>query len=154
MGMRCRAFIIFFIVGVSFSGTASAGDFTKQFGQAVADGDVVEVVRILDRGADINTRNKEGETALMVASLEGRGEIVKLLLARGADANIMDSVGATALLYAAVGGSADIMKLLLDRGADPDAKTNDGESALSISLIKGNKAAVDVLQKAKGKHKK
>ena len=42
---------------------------------------------------DVNHRNYAGQTALMMASLFGREEIVKLLLQHGADATIVDYQG-------------------------------------------------------------
>ena len=55
---------------------------------------------LLDRGADINLKNNDGETALMEASSSGHTEIVSLLLDRGADVNVKDNDGGTALVRA------------------------------------------------------
>lgn len=46
---------------------------------------------------DVNHRNREGQTALMYASLFGREQIAKQLLAKGADKNLRDASGRTAL---------------------------------------------------------
>ena len=48
---------------------------------------------LLDNGADIGTRNRDGSTALHSAAFMGRTEIVRLLLDRGADANAVDANG-------------------------------------------------------------
>ncbi|MEW6110274.1 MAG: ankyrin repeat domain-containing protein [Nitrospirota bacterium] len=147
-----RKVILSLIVLIASSaGIASAANLEKQFGRAVAAGDIENVGTLLDQGADVNAKNKEGETPLMVAALERRLEMVKFLLDRGADINLKDNVGATALIYSAMEGSVEIMKLLLDRGADPDAKTDDGLTALSISDLKGNREAVELLHRAKAK---
>jgi ankyrin repeat protein len=42
---------------------------------------------LLKSGADVNAKNNDGLTALMLASSYGRKEIVKLLLDNGADVN-------------------------------------------------------------------
>jgi ankyrin repeat protein len=39
---------------------------------------------LLDKGAHINTRTQEGETALSIARDSGREEVVQLLRRRGA----------------------------------------------------------------------
>jgi hypothetical protein len=39
---------------------------------------------LLEKGADVNEKSNDGDTALMVASTEGHTEIMKLLLRHGA----------------------------------------------------------------------
>jgi ankyrin repeat protein len=56
-------------------------------------GDAATVTALLDRGADINGRDKtHGRTPLVFATAQGRLEAVKVLLARGADARIATTV--------------------------------------------------------------
>lgn len=144
--MFLRQFILLFLVMIVSAGLACAADLDKGFAKAVAAGDLAMIRTLLDQGIDINAKNKEGETALMLACLEGRTEVARLFIEKGADLHAKDSVGATALLYAAVGGSLDTMKLLIDKGASIDARTDGGETALSISEMNGNKASVEFLQ--------
>lgn len=57
----------------------------------------VEVVRLLlAKGADVNGRNRYGETGLMSASALGKLEIVNELLSHGADPNLEDNTSHTA----------------------------------------------------------
>ncbi|KAJ5923536.1 hypothetical protein N7454_008781 [Penicillium verhagenii] len=46
---------------------------------------------LLDSGAEVNAKNKNGRTALMEACLWGRLESVKILLSRGADRSLRDN---------------------------------------------------------------
>jgi len=46
---------------------------------AVKIGNVAEISALLDRGVDVNAGDKEGVTALMVASFNGHSEAVELL---------------------------------------------------------------------------
>ena len=55
---------------------------------------------LLDADADVNSRNKEGMTALMSAAWNSTAESVKLLLEAGADASVKDANGKTAWDYA------------------------------------------------------
>ncbi len=55
---------------------------------------------LIDKGADVNARSKNGATALILAADKGNAEIVKFLIDRGADINAKDGNG-TALI---VGG--------------------------------------------------
>ena len=63
-------------------------------------GDLAEIGRLLEAGADVNVRNKFGVTPLMMASKEGHAEIVKLLLANKADVNAAHTDGRTPLMVA------------------------------------------------------
>ncbi len=137
-----------FLMVMLLAGLAYAGDLDKGLAEAVAAGDIPKLRILLARGADVNAANKEGETALMVAALEGRTEMVRFLIERGADLEARDVVGATALLYAALGGSLDTIKLLIEKGANLDAKTGDGQTALSISRMRENHAAAELLEQA------
>ncbi|RME93085.1 MAG: glucan biosynthesis protein [Verrucomicrobia bacterium] len=51
---------------------------------------------LLDHGADVNARNRDGRTALHAAAFLGRTNIVELLLARGIDPQIRAYEGDTA----------------------------------------------------------
>ncbi len=137
----------FFIVILS-TGIIYANGLDKELAEAVAAGDIQKLKMFLEQGADINAVNKEGETALMVAALEGRTDMARFLIERGADLNAKDSVGATPLLYAALGGSLETIKLLIDKGSNLNARTRDGQTVLSISRMKGNQAAVELLEQA------
>jgi ankyrin repeat protein len=78
-----------------------------------------DVIRILlEKGADINVRDKWGRTALMIAAKSGQSEIVRLLLDWEADLHARDERGYTAMMYAAWKGHSEIVRMLLDRGAD------------------------------------
>ena len=57
----------------------------------------LEIIQLLlERGADINTRDRKGKTALHLAAKSGHLDITKLLLERGADASIATNRGLTA----------------------------------------------------------
>lgn len=145
---KCRLSVLMVIIS---AGVAYGGGLDRKLAETISAGDIAQLKVLLDQGADINARNKEGETLLMLAALEGRAEIVRFLIDRGADVKARDGFGATALLYAAMGGSLDTMKVLIDRGADPDVKTDDGQTALSVSIMRGNDAAVRFLEQVKAK---
>jgi ankyrin repeat protein len=48
---------------------------------------------LLSSGADINLRNKGGETPLFAASVYGHCDVLKCLLSSGADINLLDKGG-------------------------------------------------------------
>ena len=53
-------------------------------------------------GADLNLKQKDGETALPLACFGGKSDMVRLLIKAGADVNITDEYGSTPLINAAM----------------------------------------------------
>jgi uncharacterized protein len=81
-----------------------------------AEGGHLEVVRwLVDQGAALDERSKDGQTALYVASEEGRTPVVRLLLERGADPTVADRFHLTPLSRASsTPGHLDTVWCLLD----------------------------------------
>eukprot|EP00930_Biecheleria_cincta_P064276 TRINITY_DN49835_c0_g1_i1.p1 TRINITY_DN49835_c0_g1~~TRINITY_DN49835_c0_g1_i1.p1 ORF type:complete len:297 (-),score=78.74 TRINITY_DN49835_c0_g1_i1:122-1012(-) len=103
-----------------------AGDFAQQktddcgctaLHMAAHDGDVAELVRLLETGADLNAREVWGETPLHLAARSGSTECCDKLLAHGAELDAENDDGVTPLVVAAEAGCEATCKLLLDRGA-------------------------------------
>jgi ankyrin repeat protein len=69
---------------------------------------------LLAKGADVNSKMNNGETALMIASYRGHKEIMQLLLVKGADVNARMNNGETALSHAS---HKEIKELLIRAGA-------------------------------------
>jgi ankyrin repeat protein len=84
---------------------------------AAVAGDVNEVRRLLDDGADANGGG--AGTPLYFAAQRGHADVVALLVERGADVNTVTQFG-TALQIAARGNQTAIMEMLLRNGADPN----------------------------------
>ncbi len=72
---------------------------------------------LLDNGANINIKNTDGTTPLMIASTYNQFEIVKLLVQRSADINAKDNDGNTAIFYAEEYGNEEVVTFLRDQGA-------------------------------------
>ncbi|CAK9826269.1 Caseinolytic peptidase B protein homolog [Anthophora retusa] len=62
----------------------------KQFFRAAKYGNIPELVNILKNGIDVNIRHPLGWTALHLAAINARPEVIKLLLKYGADVNAQD----------------------------------------------------------------
>jgi len=52
---------------------------------ACEDGDLEKVKQLLENGADVNAKDKDGLTALMYASYNGHKEVVELLKSYSAE---------------------------------------------------------------------
>ncbi|XP_025836907.1 protein phosphatase 1 regulatory subunit 12A isoform X2 [Agrilus planipennis] len=100
---------------------------------ACAAGDKDEVLRLLEKGADINTTNVDGLTALHQACIDDNLDMVEFLVENGADVNRGDNEGWTPLHATASCGFLSIAKYLLENGANVAAVNNDGELPIDIA---------------------
>jgi ankyrin repeat protein len=85
---------------------------------AVTAGDAAQVRRLLQAGADVDARNRPGQTALMVAAHRGHRAVVEALVEAGADLDATAKYTLTALMLAIVAGHADVARILARAGAD------------------------------------
>ncbi|MDH4162887.1 MAG: ankyrin repeat domain-containing protein [Nitrospirota bacterium] len=106
----------------------------------------VAIIRILlEKGADVNSRNAAGRTPLLLAAARGRTEIAEMLIDRGADPNALDWSGDFALRSAAAGGQAKLIALLAQKGAGLRTALPDGVTPLMEAVQHGHLAAARTL---------
>ncbi len=106
--------------------------------RAARNGETKAVARLLDLGADIETRNPgDGWTPLMWAAVRDQSACVKLLISRGAKVEARDRRGLTALMAAARWGKKDGVAALLEGGARVGAIDDNGWNALMWASFKG-----------------
>ncbi len=82
---------------------------------AIRNADAQVVRKLIEDGADVNARDAEGNTPLILASFYASPKCVALLLEEGADANVANEAGVTALVRAAT--NYEKTRLLVDWGA-------------------------------------
>src|SRR5215510_12543856 len=88
------------------------GGFGQAWGQASLDdllkatdkGDAAGVAALLNRGLDPNSTDKQGQTLLMIAAIQGHEALVKVLLEHKADLLRRSPAGDTALMLASLKG--------------------------------------------------
>ena len=86
---------------------------------AARQGDVARVQALLDGGVDVDAEGPYGNTALIAAATNGRGEVVELLLERGADPSHKESFyGAGAVEMALFNEHPELVAPLLAAGAE------------------------------------
>ena len=112
---------------------------------ALAEGDIEAFKALLDRGADVHTSNRDGDTALMLASHQGLEEIVSTLIEKGADIDKRNLGGYTPLLFAANVGREGIVRILLENGARADTTNNSGDTPLILAATNGHEDVVRLL---------
>jgi len=85
---------------------------------AIKRGDVDAVRELLHRGADVDARDRYGQTGLMLAAHAGYRDVVLALVELRASLNITAKFGLSALMLAVVAGHAEIARLLAQAGSD------------------------------------
>lgn len=89
---------------------------------AARNGNLLEVNRLIDAGIDLQARDEDQRTALMLAAGEGRRNVVLRLLLAGAEPNARQTGfqhHQTALYHAIQGGHDDVSAMLLLAGVNP-----------------------------------
>ncbi|XP_070135381.1 protein phosphatase 1 regulatory subunit 12B isoform X10 [Drosophila bipectinata] len=114
---------------------------------ACLSGDKAEVIQLLDQGADINTANVDGLTALHQACIDDNLDMVEFLVERGADINRQDNEGWTPLHATASCGFMSIARYLVENGADVAAVNSDGDLALDLAIDVQHMAMIHYMEK-------
>lgn len=119
--------------------------FDKALYEAAEDGNISEINRLLDAGANVNCVIEGDGSPLIGAARNGRLAVVRLLLDRGADPNLAISGDGNPLIMASREGQADVVTLLLDRGARIDEVVPGDENALIQASGNGQLVVVKFL---------
>ena len=115
--------------------------------------DMAVVKQMLGAGADVNERDGDGSTVLMLAAFAGDLAMVRVLVEAGADVNACDERGWSALTKSVYNadlkrGHADVAQVLIEAGADVEQPISYGLRALMLAAGYGETAVVETLLKA------
>ena len=109
---------------------------------AIKRGEVQHVRDLLERGTNIDSLDRHGQTAIMLAAHAGHLEVVDLLIAHRASLDPTAKYGLSALMLAIVAGHADIAQLLAESGADLSLRGSGapgfaGKTAYDLAIERG-----------------
>jgi uncharacterized protein len=103
------------------------------------------VDRFLDEGAQVEMRDRFGNTPLLLAAREGHAELVRFLLEHGAEIDRANVAGSTALLRAVDANRGRTAQQLLLAGADPNIANTKGVTPLTAAAFNGDDRLVNLL---------
>ncbi|KAJ5700867.1 hypothetical protein N7493_011913 [Penicillium malachiteum] len=117
-----------------------------------AESDYSEIVELLiEKGADVELRDKDQDTPLLLAVRHGCFNVVKLILDFGAELDVKDKYQHTLLSLVAARGYSEIMRILLKEEAEGAKKSTTNvwdegqETPLSHAAASGHFDAVKLL---------
>ena len=113
---------------------------------------------LVEQGADVNAKNNNGETALILLAKRGRHTDIgllmnestdspmgcvsdppfkcfEILISKGANLNAKSNDGTTVLMSATQDDNSKLVKFLISKGADVMSKDNNGNTALMKAII-------------------
>jgi hypothetical protein len=96
---------------------AWAADSGAELRNAARKGQTAQVAALVSKGAPVESADKKGRTALMMAAERGHADTVKLLLERGANPGARDQEGWTAYGLAVIEGREEVVKVFPARPA-------------------------------------
>lgn len=109
-------------------------------------GDAQLLSELIARGSEIDARDPQGNTALILASYHGRLEAMDALLQAGANPNLADARGNTALMGALFKGETEITKrLLADERTDVNVRNHAGQTAAMFAALFGRGELLEAL---------
>jgi hypothetical protein len=111
-------------------------DLMEAVGWGAGFGNDDEIDRLVERGADVNTKDRWGQTPLHKAANSNHGYdagIVSTLLKAGANVNAVNNFGRTPLHIAAKRGNPEIINTILRYKPKVNIKDNEGKTALDYA---------------------
>jgi len=123
-GIRVVASILVVLTAVATTSVRASDDdlpLNAKLLVAARNADGPAITQALQQGAAVNSRNRLGESALIIVLKKDRVDLARVLLDAGADVNQAAINGVTPLMTAAYGGHTEIVRSLVAKGADPNA---------------------------------
>ncbi|KAK3596501.1 hypothetical protein CHS0354_007407 [Potamilus streckersoni] len=121
---------------------------------AVSSQDEETTKQLLDHGANVRAKDKNGHEAILYASRTLCANLYRLLLDAGADPNAIDSSGFPLLVNCASRGNYEIVKTIVEHGADVNLTNSVQYSPLHMAAWNGHTDCVDLLIKSGATHDK
>lgn len=110
---------------------------------AAQQGELAKLKSCLRQGVDINAVNRQGQTAITLASLNKKYDCVATLIDAGADINIQDHTCLNPFLICCLNNDLTLLRLILPARPDLNRLTRFGGVGLTPACEKGH---LDIVQ--------
>lgn len=117
----------------------------KELGENITNSYIAISRIFLNRGANINHHDEDGNTPLMIVARNGRLDLVRFLIAQEARLDIYDDNGETAMFHAVSSGNLELLGLMISKKGDINQKNETGEGLLEKAIIFDHIAIVEYL---------
>lgn len=147
--MKLMTKILMLVAVFMFCGTTSAQQADNPHSlslAAVRAGNLTKLQNLIEQqGANMNSRNRTGESLLMMAIKAGHKDIVAYLLSKGVNVNVANTSKVTPLMAAAYSGDAQTATLLVNKDADINAVDQLKKTAIVYAAGTGHAEIVELL---------
>ena len=148
---RCRimraAILVAAALALAFPASSAGGvEAEMDILEAARTGDAEALARLVASGANLEIRDPDQRTPLLVSVRHDHRQAAAVLIAAGADVNARDVMGDTPFLYAGAEGHDEILRIILATGkADLGSTNRYGGTALIPAAHHGHPATVRIL---------
>lgn len=111
-------------------------------------GDQVVVCKFLSEGFEINSKNENSHSLLMLAAYNGHYDLSKFLIDSGADINSVDAAGNSILMGVVFKGRGHIFDLLVEAGVDLNYRNPKKQTALDFAVLFGRRDLIFKINQA------
>lgn len=115
--------------------------------KAAGNGLFEDVKECFNSGANLESRDHDGNTPLRLAARAGYFDIANFLIKAGSNVDAKNNLGSTPLMVSSGQNHPEIVKILIDAGANLNATADDGDTAL-IRAADDSPASAVLLVKA------
>ncbi len=122
---------------------AAEPSMINDFLAAASSNNIAALKQGLDNGVSVDSRDKNGRTALLITTYANAIDAARLLIDAGADVNARDRLNDSPYLYAGAEGKLEILKMTVAAGADLNSVNRYGGTALTPAAHHGH---VDVVR--------
>lgn len=127
---------------------------TKEWEESATQGAANQLLSQIEAGVDFDSRNAQGQTALMLSARHGHLEAVRVLVRAGVDLDATAKYGLSAIMLAVINGHGSVARALASAGADlrltgSGAPGFAGKTVVQLARERGDQALAEFLSVAR-----